>query len=232
MTLEKLKELLESGAITQEEFDDMVKTLQPTPNPDPEPNADPEPNPEPQPQGLNIDDIEKIIQSRVDKRMADRDKQYVELERKFKKLQHDKLTGDELKKIEDEEREKLLAEREKALQDKENRLYALKAIETAGLENSGDTFSLVDFVMGEDEADIDSKVTAFKALFDKAVKKAVDTEVAKRFKDGGYAPKKSDVLNNGVNPFKAETFNLTEQIRISTENPELAEKLKAAAGTK
>lgn len=222
MTAEKLKELLESGAITQEEFDEMAGKIDPA---DPEPEKDPEPSPEP----IDYDKLDKIIQSRVDKQMAAERKKNVELENKLKKLQQAKLTDDELKQIEIDEKEKAIAEREKAILDKENRLYAVKAIKEAGLDDGSDiSLSLVDFVMGEDETEIDSKVKAFKELFDKAV----TTEVNKRFKEHGYTPKKGDNLNGGVNPYTKEQFNLTEQMRIENTNPELAAQLKAAAGVK
>ena len=65
MTTEKLKELLESGAITQEEFDEMIKNVK-----DPEPNKDDEPAPKDD-EPINLDNIEKIVQSRLDKAMAE-----------------------------------------------------------------------------------------------------------------------------------------------------------------
>ncbi|MBQ8758441.1 MAG: DUF4355 domain-containing protein, partial [Clostridia bacterium] len=179
------------------------------------------------------DKLERIVQARVDKAMAAERKEKAQLKQQVEKLQKANMTDAELKKIEDEEREKALAEREKALADRENRLYAVKAIKEAGLDDGSDiSLALVDFVMGEDEADIDGKVKSFKELFDKAVSKAVDAEVKKRFKEGSYTPKKGSELNGGVNPFKAETFNLTEQIRITSDNPELAARLKAEAGVK
>ena len=82
--------------------------------------------------------------------------------------------------------------------------------------------------MGADETEIKSKVKAFKELFDKAV----TAEVNKRFKEAGYTPKKSDTLNNGVNPYSKEQFNFTEQMKLEVTNPELATQLKAAAGVK
>ena len=226
MNIEKLKALLESGAITQEEYDVMAANIaNADPAKDPEPEKDPEP--------IDYDKLERIIQSKVDQATAKLGKEKADLKKQLDRERKARMTDEELKQLEIEEREKTIAEREKAMQDKENRLYAIKSIKEAGLDDGSDTsLSLVDFVMGEDETEIDSKVQAFKELFKKAVDKAVDAEVKKRFKDGGYTPKKSAELNGGVNPFKAETFNLTEQIRIINENPELAAQLQAAAGVK
>ena len=228
MTIEKLKQLLQDNLITQEEFDELIKTVK-----DPEPEVDPEPEPEPKPEPIDYDKLERIVQARVDKAMAAERKEKAQLKQQLEKERKAKMTDDELKQIEIEERERTIAEREKAIADKENRLYAVKALKEAGLDDGSDlSLSLVDFVMGEDETDIDGKVTAFKELFTKAVNKAVDAEVKKRFKEGGYTPKKSNGLSNEVNPFKAETFNLTEQIRLRNEDPEKAARMMAAAGVK
>lgn len=230
MTLEKLKQLLAAGQITQAEFDELaknVKEAEPTEQPkDPEPKPD---DGEPSKEPIDIDKLDKIIQARVDKEMAAERKKTAEYKKKLDRLQQDKLTDEELKKLEIESREKEIAEREQAITDKENRLFAIKAIKEAGLDDGSDTaLSLVDFVMGADETEIKSKVKAFKELFDKAV----TAEVNKRFKEAGYTPKKGDTLNNGVNPFAKEQFNLTEQMKLEVTNPELATQLKAAVGVK
>lgn len=229
MTLEKLKKLLADGAITQEEFDELAKNVKDTsaPEDDPEPKSDGgEP---PKNDNVDYDKIDKIIQARVDKEMAAERKKTADYKKKLERLQQEKLTDEELKKIELENKENEIAEREKAIADKENRLFAVKAIKEAGLDDGSDTaLSLVDFVMGADEAEIKSKVKAFKELFDKTVA----AEVGKRFKEAGYTPKKGETLNNGVNPYTKEQFNLTEQMKLETANPELAAQLKAAAGVK
>lgn len=216
MTEEKLKELLESGAISQEEFDSMMKTIK-----EPEQPEETEP--------IDYDKIDKIIQARVDKQMAAERKKNVDLKKQLERLQKDKLTDDEIKQIELDEKERTIAEREKAIADKENRLFAVKAIKEAGLDDGSDiSLSLVDFVMGEDKAEINTKIKAFKTLFDKAVAAEVD----KRFKNNGYIPQKGETLNGGNNPYTKEQFSLTEQMNLELHNPELAAQLKAAAGLK
>lgn len=224
MTKEKLQSLLDNGAITQEEFDEMSKNI---PETEPATDPDPEKDPEPKPETIDYDKLERIIQARVDKAMAAERKDKADLKRQLEQERRANKTDAELKQIEIEERDKALAEREKALLDKENRLYAVKAIKEAGLDDGGDiSLSLVDFVMGEDEATIDEKVKAFKELFDKAV----SAEVDKRFKANGRTPKQSSNLNGGKNPYKKETFSLTEQMNLEITNPELAKKLQAEAG--
>lgn len=224
MTKEKLQSLLDSGAITQEEFDEMAKNI-----PEPEPATDPDPKPDPDPKNepIDYDKLDRIVQARVDKAMAAERKEKAELKRQLDLERRANKTDAELKQIEIDEREKTIAEREKALQDKENRLYAIKAIKEAGIDDGGDTaLALVDFVMGADETEIDERVKAFKELFDKAV----TAEVNKRFKDNGRTPKQGSTLNGGKNPYKRETYNLTEQMNLEINNPELAKKLQAEAG--
>lgn len=226
MTKEKLQSLLDSGAITQEEFDEMIKNIADN---DPAPESDPatEPDNEPAPAQFDMETIERIVQSRVDKLMAPERKKSAETEKKYKALQKQLMTADEIKQAEIAEKEQALAAREKELQDRLNREYAQKALREAGLDDGSETaFSLADFVMGEDETEIKEKVRTFKELFDKAV----TAEVNKRFKDAGYKPKQGSNLNGGKNPYLKETFSLTEQMSLEINNPDLAAQLKAAAG--
>ena len=227
MTLEKLKKLLESGAISQEEYDEMAKNVK-----EPEPTTDPEPapaDPEPKTEPVDYDKLERIIQARVDKLMASERKEKAELKQQLEKERKANLTEAELKQMEIEEKEKALEEREKALTERQNREYAQRALREAGLDDGSETaFALVDFVMGADEAEIDEKVKSFKELFNKAV----TAEVNKRFKENGRTPQKGTNLNGGKNPFTKEQWNITEQMAIEIQNPELAAQLKAAAGVK
>ena len=224
MTKEKLQSLLDSGAITQEEFDEMIKNIA-----DPEPATDPEPTPDPEPKAEPIDAayIERVVQAKVDRLMAAERKKNAELTRQLENEKKAKLSAEELKQYEIDEREKTIAAREKELQDRLNRECAQKALREAGIDDGSQTaFELVDFVMGEDEDEIKGKVKTFKELFDKLV----SAEVDKRFKANGRTPKQSANLNGGKNPYKQETFSLTEQMNLEITNPELAKKLQAEAG--
>jgi len=225
MTLEKFKSLLETVAITQEEFELSKGIKVPEPSEDSKNESTPDDVQEP----IDYDKLDKIIQSRVDKQMAAERKKNAELERRIKNLQKEKLTDEEIKNIEIEEKEKEIAEREKAIVDKENRLFAVKAIKEAGLDDGSDSsLVLVDLVMASEESEITANIKAFKEYFDRKVA----NEVNKRFKENGYIPNKGTSLNNGANPYTKEQFNLTEQMKLESTNPELALQLKAAAGVK
>ena len=233
MTIEELKKLLESGAITQEQFESMATAMgleieEPeAEEPDEESKAEPATEP------FDVEKLDKLIQARVDRQMAAERKKNVDLKRQLERLQKAKMTDEELQQIELSNKEKDIAEREQALREKENRLYALKAIKKAGLDDGGDdSLAIVDFVLGNDETEIDERVQSFKTMFDKAVNKAVEAEVKKRFGEAARTPKKGTILNNGKNPYAKEQFNLSEQMDLEINNPELAAQLKAAAGVK
>ncbi len=226
MTLEKLKALLDAGSITQEEFDEMSKALggaDPEPTTNPDPTTDPEPKTEP----IDTAYIERVVQAKVDRLMAAERKEKAELKRQLENEKKAKLSEEDLRKYEIEEREKTIAEREKQLQDRLNREFAQKELREVGLDDgSQSAFALADFVVGEDEEEIKGKVKTLKEVIDKLVA----AEVNKRFKENGRTPKKGTDTNGGVNPFKKETFNFTKQLEIMNTNPELAAKLKAEAG--
>ena len=51
------------------------------------------------------DDIERLVQAKVDKAMADERKKNAKLSKELEKMKREKLTADELKKYDDEKRE-------------------------------------------------------------------------------------------------------------------------------
>lgn len=233
MNLEKIQKMLADGRITQEEYDELAKNLPAEETSEQKPPETNEQEDENKPEPIDYDKLDKILQSRLDRAMAQERKKSADLQKQLERIQREKLTDEELRNVEIEEKEKAIAEREKAITDKENRLYAVKAIKEAGLDDGSDmSLALVDFVMGADETEINDRVKSFKKLFTSAVDKAVNAEVTKRFKDAGRQPQQGNTLNGGKNPYTKEQFNLSEQMRIEIENPELATQLKVAAGVK
>ena len=216
MTLEELKKQLEEGKLTQEQFDEMVRILGLELNPDP----DPEPQPE-------QDDIDKLIEKAVDRATNKLGNENKALREKLEKLKKTKLSAEEIAEEERREKETALAEREAAVKAAENRMFALKQIKKIGLDSGDETaIQIVDLVMGEDEDAISENVSALKKLVDSLVA----VEVDKAFKSTGRVPGKGKSGGTQNNPFSKETYNLTEQMRLLQENPELAEQLKMEAG--
>lgn len=224
MNKEKLDSLLASGAITQEEYNEMLSKLGGNENGLQEKGQE-----ETKQKEVNTFDeekLEKLIQAKVDRLTARLGKEKADLQKEVDKLKREKLSDEEIKQLEISEKEKALAERERALLDKENRLYAIKAIKAAQLDDGSDkSLELVDFVMSDDTETIDKRVKAFGDL----VRKFVTAEVDKKFKSNGRTPNTGSSGGGNNNPFSKESFNLTEQMRILSENPELAKQLQAAA---
>lgn len=225
MNIDELKALLAAGKITKEQFTAMAKALDPDyqeAEPTPEPDKTPEPVPDPDP------DIEKMVQRAVDRATNKLGNENKKLRQQLDALKKAKLTEDEAADLNRQEREEALAERERALQEKENRLYAIKTIKAAGLDDGSDTaLELVDFVMGSSEEDIQARVKAFGGL----VKKFVKAEVDKTFKQHGRDPEQG-TGGSTKNPWAKDTYNITQQMQLELTNPELAKQLKAAAGVK
>lgn len=223
MTLEQLKQQLDEGSITQEQFDAIVKALNLTePEQTPEPGNDPASTPEPEPE-----DIEKIISRAVDRATNKLGNDNKKLREQLEKLKRKKLSDDELTELERKEQEDALAERENAVKKAENRLFALSQIKKIGLDSGDETaISVVDLVLGEDEDEICTNVATLKKLVDTLVANEVD----KAFKSSARAPQKGKSGGGQNNPFAKETYNLTEQMKIMQENPELAAQLKSEAG--
>lgn len=161
--------------------------------------------------------IEQLIQSAVDRATQKLGTANKELREQLENLQKEKLSADELKEMTIKQKEDDIAKREAALKDKENRLFAIKAIKEAGLDDGSDlSLQLVDLVMGEDEKTITAKTKVFSTL----VKKLVDAEVSKTFKE------------NGRNPDKGASDKKTNDNGVaSTLGKMAAEKNKAANDT-
>lgn len=85
---------------------------------------------------------------------------------------------------------------------------------------------LVSYFVGQDEDSTVNNLTALENIWQQALEKAV----ADKFKDNGRTPNSGSSNAPGqINPWKNETFNLTEQGRLLRENAELAKQMMAQA---
>ena len=221
MTIDELKQMLEEGKITQEQFKSLALAIDPNYK-DEEGGDDGKKGDEKK----NEPDIEKLIQQAVDRATNKLGNENKRLREENEKIKKDHMTEAERAELEKkQEREQF--ERERAeFQMEKNKLYAVKAIKAAGLDDGSDrSLELVNFVLGSDEKEIDARVKAFGEL----VKKFVSAEVDKTFKDTGRTPGKGGNSSTEVNPYMKETYNLTEQMKIEASDPEKAKRLQAAA---
>lgn len=136
----------------------------------------------------NHNDLDRLIQSAVDRATNKLGNENKELKNQIRQLQTLNMTDAEKHEQELSEREKAVQEREKAVQVEKNRMYAVGAIKNAGLDDgSTAAMELIDLVMADDEKGIEKKVGSLKGLVDKLVQAAVN----KTFTDNGRNPNKS-----------------------------------------
>lgn len=106
-------------------------------------------------------------------------------------------------------------------------MYAIKALKKAELDDgSEDTLDLVEFVLGEDETDIDVKVKALQKFAQRIAKNTIDGI----YKANGRNPGRGNAASGSDNPWSKESWNLTKQMELELSNPELAKTLKSSAG--
>jgi hypothetical protein len=85
---------------------------------------------------------------------------------------------------------------------------------------------LVAYFVGQDEDSTVNNLTALETIWQQNLEKAVEA----KFKESGRTPNSGGGGGSGqINPWKKETFNLTEQGRLLRDNPELARQLMAQA---
>lgn len=218
MTLEELQALLESGAITQEQFDGLSQALQAQND-----------SGKTDPDNKKGDDIEDIISRAVDRATNKLGNENKKLKADLDKFKKTHLTEKQLQEDELAEREAQIEEREKQIKLYENKDYTLKAIKKAGLDSGDETaLAIAEFLVADDETAIDERVTAFKSLVDAIVQKEVDAT----FKSKGRIPDKGNNTGSGNNPYSKDTWNLTQQMLLEKTDPEQAAAYKAAAGIK
>lgn len=232
MKLSKLKKLLETGAISQEEYDEMSKTAEDDTKAPPskeEPSKD-----DPIPSTLKDepdDDLEakiaKAVQTAVDRATNKLGNENKLLKDKLEKTRKEKLSAEELKTVELQEKETELAQKEQEIKEKENRMYAIKALKKAELDDgSEETLDLVEFVLGEDETAIDLKVKALQKFAQRIAKNTTDGI----YRANGRTPGKGNAGGGQDNPWNKDSWNLTKQMEMEISNPELAKTMKASAG--
>jgi len=148
---------------------------------------------------------EESLKKKIEDITNESSKKIKELKNKIDKLNKQNLSKEEIRQLEMSEKEKELVEKEKELLEKENRLYAIRAIKTAGLDDGTDkALSIVDFVYDEDTSKIDERVKAFKRLINSLVSNQID----KAFKENGRIPNNALSVNANLN----KKFNIAESL--------------------
>ncbi len=224
MDLERLKELLKNGTISQEEFHVLLKAC--TEEEESTGKQEEKEKKEESEKNYTAAELKDFIQREIDRATNRLGNDNKKLKEELEKERKKNLSVEELKQLEIAEKEKELEEREKAFQLEKNRMYAVKAMKKIGLDDgTEEALGLVEFVLTEDETEIDTRVKTLSKLIDARVKAEVD----KIFKENGREPERSNIGNEQENPYEKETFNLTKQMELELSNPELAKTMKKNA---
>lgn len=140
------------------------------------------------------------------------------------------LIDEEIKKRfpgETEEQKRLRKLEEELAQERQARLKSeLINKATTLATQKGLPVELVAYFVGQDEDSTINNLTALENIWQQNLQKAVE----EKFKESGRSPNQGGGGTGGqINPWKKETFNLTEQGRLLRDNPELAKQLMAQA---
>lgn len=187
---------------------------------------------------LTQKELEDRLQREADKRVSAAIKKREEalrkeMEEKIKTERKEaeelaKLSAEERARVEAEKKELALKQREEELAEKE-RSFQRKKLELDTVDVLRERKLPVDFaefVLGDDSESTLDNIVKFQERW----QEAVEAEVSKRLATG--KPNVGSKQTGTYNPWKKETYNLTEQGKIIRENPELAQKLKAQAGVR
>jgi hypothetical protein len=139
------------------------------------------------------------------------------------------LIDEEIKKKfpgETEEQKRLRKLEEELAQERQARLKSeLINKATTLATQKGLPVELVAYFVGQDEDSTVNNLTALENIWQQNIEKAVE----EKFKENGRSPNQGGGPGGQINPWKKETFNLTEQGRLLRDNPELARQLMAQA---
>ncbi len=183
----------------------------------------------PAPQGietlLETEDGKRALQPRIDRAVT----QAIET---YRQKTLPAIVEEEVKKRNPEEtpEQKRLRELEDRLNNAENERTKANLLNMAITEatQKGLPIDLASYFVGQDEASTRDNLTRLENAYKAAVTKAVED----KFKQDGRRPSEGGAPDTGVNPWLAETFNLTAQGRLLKDKPELARSYMAAAKLK
>jgi hypothetical protein len=165
------------------------------------------------PPALTMEDVQKLIQSEVDKVRTTYSQQLKGKDKELDDLKKQNMSAEERANLALEEAEK----KEKEIQIRENKLFAVEELQKAQMP-----MSFLQFVTAESDEATTDKITALKSTFDSAVAEAVE----EKFKGAGRKFQKG---SGGVGEITVEQFNkmsYKERVDLMNNDPDTYQKLK------
>lgn len=136
---------------------------------------------------LTVEEVQKMIQSEVDRTRGEYSKKLREKESELEELRLSQLSDEERKSEELKNLQKQLSEREAEATRKELTLMTIELLKEEDLP-----IEAKDFLIGKDEDAIKANIEGFKKMFSDAV----EATVTERFKDSGKEHKSSTGKTN------------------------------------
>lgn len=180
---------------------------------------------------FGVDEVQKFIGENEEGKKwfdSERDRFFNKSLDTWKTNNLEKLITEEIKKRNpDKTPEQIELEKLRADFEESQRQLQLKGVKEKATSIASEKkipLELLDFFINQDEEKTTENLSTFERVMEKYVKAQVDERL-----QSSYQPPGNNNNVGGKNPFKKETFNLTEQARLYKENPELAKQLAAQA---
>ena len=122
-------------------------------------------------------------------------------------------------------------DREDAVKKKEQELdHQLRKVQTQSmLVNKGITTDMLPLLMGADDEETSQRLNLLDQYVNKKVQEATEKLMQGKQNPTGGNDSMTTSVTSSQNPWAKENFNMTEQQRIYTQNPELARQMISAA---
>lgn len=180
----------------------------------------------------SLDDVKRFVEQNEEGQkwlQAEKDRAVTKGIETWKNNNLDKLVQDKLNELNPPETEaekrlrKLEQELEKERKERVRESLRNKAYKQA--TEKGLPVELLDFLVAETEESTMENLSTLEKVWQDAQKKIVESQ----FKSNGRTPQNTSGSTQyaGPNPWKKESFNLTQQAKLLKENPELAKQLQS-----
>ncbi|WP_347981336.1 DUF4355 domain-containing protein [Limosilactobacillus portuensis] len=169
---------------------------------------------------------QKAISALLDSKIA-KERTKAEQEKKDaidKAVARTKMSAEERAKAEQKDREDAVKKKEQELD------HQLRKVQTQSmLVNKGITTDMLPLLMGADDEETSQRLNLLDQYVNKKVQEATEKLMQGKQNPTGGNDSMTTSVTSSQNPWAKENFNMTEQQRIYTQNPELARQMISAA---